>query len=61
MATTGAGRKFVGAILKADLVIDEITTGKQYELTTAGYTIGVYMVRVETSEGVTTRTLTIQR
>jgi hypothetical protein len=43
------------------LVVDEITTGKQYELTTAGYTIGVYMVRVETSAGVTTRTLTIQR
>jgi len=43
------------------LVVDEITTGKQYELTTAGYTIGVYMVRVETTEGVTTRTLTIQR
>jgi hypothetical protein len=43
------------------LVVDEITTGKQYELTTSGYTIGVYMVRVETAEGVTTRTLTIQR
>jgi hypothetical protein len=43
------------------LVVDEITTGKQYELTTAGYTIGVYMVRVETTAGVTTRTLTIQR
>ena len=43
------------------LVMDEITTGKQYELSTAGYTIGVYMVRVETAAGVTTRTLTIQR
>ncbi len=43
------------------LVMDEITTGKQYELKTAGYTIGVYMVRVETAAGVTTRTLTIQR
>ena len=43
------------------LVVDEITTGKQYELPTASYTIGVYMVRVETSEGVTTKTLTIQR
>jgi hypothetical protein len=43
------------------LVVDEITTGKQYELNTATYTIGVYMVRVETSTGVTTRTLTIQR
>ena len=31
------------------LVTDEITTGKQYELTTSGYTIGVYMIRVETS------------
>jgi hypothetical protein len=43
------------------LVIDEITTGKQYELATASYTIGVYMIRVETAAGVTTRTLTIQR
>jgi hypothetical protein len=43
------------------LVIDQITTGKQYELNTAAYTIGVYMVRVETAAGVTTRTLTIQR
>ena len=43
------------------LVTDEITTGKQYELTTSGYTIGVYMIRVETAAGVTTRTLTIQR
>jgi hypothetical protein len=43
------------------LVTDEITTGKQYELATASYTIGVYMVRVETATGVTTRTLTIQR
>jgi lysyl endopeptidase len=43
------------------LVVDEITTGKQYELATSGYTIGVYMVRVETAAGVTTRTLTIQR
>ena len=43
------------------LVVDEITTGKQYELTTSSYTIGVYMVRVETAEGVTTRTLTVQR
>ncbi len=43
------------------LVVDEITTGKQYELNTATYTIGVYMVKVETSTGVTTRTLTIQR
>jgi hypothetical protein len=43
------------------LVMDEITTGKQYELKTTTYTIGVYMVRVETAAGVTTRTLTIQR
>jgi hypothetical protein len=43
------------------LVVDQITTGKQYELKTASYTIGVYMVRVETAAGVTTRTLTIQR
>jgi hypothetical protein len=43
------------------LVVDEITTGRQYELATASYTIGVYMVRVETAAGVTTRTLTVQR
>jgi hypothetical protein len=43
------------------LVVDEITTGKQYELSTSSYTIGVYMVRVETAAGVTTRTLTVQR
>jgi len=43
------------------LVVDEITTGQQYELRTASYTIGIYMVRVETATGVTTRTLTIQR
>jgi hypothetical protein len=43
------------------LITDEITTGKQYELNTASYTRGVYMVRVETAEGVSTRTLTVQR
>jgi hypothetical protein len=43
------------------LVIDEITTGNQYELKTSAYTIGVYMVRVETEAGMTTRTLTVQR
>jgi hypothetical protein len=43
------------------LITDELTTGQQYELTTRTYTIGIYMVRVETAEGVTTRALTIQR
>ncbi len=43
------------------LVVDEIVTGKQYELKTTSYTIGVYMIRVETASGVNTRTLTIQR
>jgi hypothetical protein len=43
------------------LVVDEIVTGQQYELSTSDYTIGIYMVRVETAAGVTTRTLTIQR
>jgi hypothetical protein len=43
------------------LVVDEIVTGQQYELATSNYTIGVYMVRVETAAGMTTRTLTIQR
>jgi hypothetical protein len=43
------------------LISDELVTGQQYELTTSSYTIGIYMVRVETAGGVTTRTLTIQR
>jgi hypothetical protein len=43
------------------LVVDEIVTGQQYELSTSDYTIGIYMVRVETAAGVTTRALTIQR
>jgi hypothetical protein len=43
------------------LVVDQITTGKQFELNTSNYTIGVYMVKVETEAGVTTRTLTVQR
>ena len=43
------------------LVFDEIVTGKEYELRTASYTIGVYLVRVETAAGIETRTLTIQR
>jgi hypothetical protein len=43
------------------LIKDEITQGKQLELPTSTYTIGVYLVRVETGAGVMTRTLTIQR
>jgi len=61
IATSGELKRVTVYNALGQLVIDEITTGKQYELNTAKYTIGVYMVRVETAEGVTTRTLTIQR
>jgi len=43
------------------LVFDQNTTGRQFELKTAGYTIGLYMVRVETAAGIATRKLTIRR
>jgi hypothetical protein len=43
------------------LVLDEMVTGNEYELKTAGYTPGVYMVRVQNAAGITTRTLTVQR
>ena len=61
IATSGELKRVTVYNALGQLVIDEITTGKQYELSTATYTIGVYMVRVETAAGVTTRTLTIQR
>jgi hypothetical protein len=61
ITTTGDLKRVTVYNALGQLVIDEITTGKQYELATSNYTIGVYMVRVETAEGVTTRTLTIQR
>ena len=61
ITTTGDLKRVTVYNALGQLVVDEITTGKQYELTTASYTIGVYMVRVETAAGVTTRTLTIQR
>jgi hypothetical protein len=43
------------------LILDEIITGNEYELKTTSYTPGVYMVRVENANGMTTRTLTVQR
>jgi hypothetical protein len=61
ITTTGDLKRVTVYNALGQLVADEITTGKQYELRTTGYTIGVYMVRVETAAGVTTRTLTIQR
>jgi hypothetical protein len=61
ITTTGDLKRVTVYNTLGQLVVDEITTGKQYELNTATYTIGVYMVRVETSTGVTTRALTIQR
>jgi len=61
ITTTGDLKRVTVYNALGQLVVDEITTGKQYELSTASYTIGVYMVRVETEAGVTTRTMTIQR
>jgi hypothetical protein len=43
------------------LIIDEVTKDNRYELNTASYTTGTYMVRVENEAGVTTEVLTIQR
>jgi hypothetical protein len=61
ITTTGDLKRVTVYNALGQLVVDEITTGKQYDLKTSNYTIGVYMVRVETAAGVTTRTLTIQR
>jgi hypothetical protein len=61
IATSGDLKRVTVYNAIGQLIMDEITTGRQYELNTAGYTIGVYMVRVETASGVTTRTLAIQR
>jgi hypothetical protein len=43
------------------LVADQLVSDRQYELNTASYTVGVYMIRVETGNGIGTRVLTIQR
>jgi hypothetical protein len=61
IATSGDLKRVTVYNALGQLVVDEIVTGKQYELNTSGYTIGVYMVRVETAAGVNTRTLTVQR
>ena len=59
-ATAGLKRVTVYNAL-GQLVRDQVTEGTQYELNTASYNAGIYMIRVETAEGVNTRTLTIQR
>ena len=43
------------------LIIDEVTSGYKYELNTASYKVGAYLVRVETAEGVSTNVLTVAR
>ena len=43
------------------LVSSEEIAGTEYELKTTGYTPGVYMVKVETADGVTTEMLNVQR
>ena len=43
------------------LIKDEIVKTNKYELNTASYTSGVYMVRVQTNKGVTSRGLTINK
>ena len=43
------------------LIMDEVISGNKYELNTASYRVGAYLVRVETTEGVSTNVLTIQR
>ena len=43
------------------LIRDEIVNSKKYELNTASYKSGVYMLRVQTDKGVSTRGLTISK
>jgi hypothetical protein len=43
------------------LVTDEQVKGTRYELNTAQFSTGAYMVRVTTSEGTTSRVLNVQR
>jgi hypothetical protein len=43
------------------LVFDKATSGQQFEMKTTGFTVGIYMVRIETAVGIATRILTIQR
>jgi len=42
------------------LIMDEVVSGNKYELNTASYRVGAYLVRVETTEGVSTNVLTIR-
>lgn len=43
------------------LVLDQSAEGKQIDLNTSAYSSGIYLVRVETSGGLTARKLSIQR
>ncbi len=43
------------------LIMDEIVSGNKHELKTASYTVGAYMVRIETEKGVSTSVLNVQR
>ena len=43
------------------LVADKITTGTKYILNIASYKAGMYMIRVETETGVSTRALTVHK
>jgi hypothetical protein len=43
------------------MVTSEEIAGNEYELKTSGYTPGIYMIRVETVNGVTTEMLNVQR
>jgi hypothetical protein len=61
ISTSGTLKRVTIYNTLGQLVSDDITADRQYELETTSYTIGIYMVRVETAEGVTTRTLTVQR
>jgi hypothetical protein len=43
------------------LVLDQSAAGCQYEINASGFSTGIFMVRVETSAGIATRKLTVQR
>jgi hypothetical protein len=42
-------------------IFNQSITGRQFEFNTSGLSAGIYMVRVETSSGIATRKLTVQR
>jgi hypothetical protein len=43
------------------LIVDEIVSGNEYELKTASFVNGMYMVRVENATGITTRALNVRK